>query len=283
MSIFFLSIPPKKLSQSITSVSTAFRLGNIKSWKRNTLGVTINLAASDFGTQAFGCFRNDTGTIIEIFEFDPATIASTNITILKRGLEFNGNLLTETTAYKLDWSAGSVCQLGTDVPQLFQYLKEYIDAAAISGGVPASETAAGFVEEATPVEIAAETATGATGSKLIVTPAKLKAGILSLLGLKDVPTIETTAGVTHALTTVAGQRVMVWAKGYDIRAQGQVVVNLKYNSVTKDSVSLGNSSGSTQHVPFSLMYTETPGAGTQNITVDGGTSLNSVVIMVLKF
>jgi hypothetical protein len=96
-------------------------------------------------------------------------------------------------------------------------------------------------------------------------------------------TIETTAGATHSLTTVAGQRVIVWAKGHDSRTAGSPsAINLKYNSVTKDTVSAGSTSGSTQHVPFSLMYSEIPGAGTQNITVDGGTSLGSVVIMVLK-
>lgn len=174
MSINFLSIPPKKLSQSITSSASSFKLNNIKSWKRNALGVTTNLAAGDFGTTAYGCFRNDTGTKIEIFEFDPATIASASITITRRGLDFNGDLTTETSNYKLDWSANeTTVQLGTDVPQLFQYLKEYIDGASIAGAVNASEAAKGIVEEATDAETAAGTATGGTGAKLFITPAKL--------------------------------------------------------------------------------------------------------------
>lgn len=174
MSINFLSIPPKKLSRSITSASSSFKLNNIKSWKRNALGVTTNLVAGDFGTTAYGCFRNDTGTKIEIFEFDPATIASASITITRRGLDFNGDLTTETSNYKLDWSANeTTVQLGTDVPQLFQYLKEYIDAASIAGAVDASESAKGIVEEATDAETAAGTATGGTGAKLFVSPAKL--------------------------------------------------------------------------------------------------------------
>jgi len=179
MSLYFLSIPPKKLSQSITSSSSSFKLNNIKSWKRNALGVTINLASSDFGTTAYGCFRNDTGTKIEIFAFDPATIASSSITILKRGLDFNGDLTTETTNYKLDWSANeTTVQLGTDVPQLFQYLKEYIDAAAIAAAVPASTTAAGIVVEASQAEVNAFTDTKVVSSvtyKIIATPAKLQA------------------------------------------------------------------------------------------------------------
>lgn len=49
-------------------------------------------------------------------------------------------------------------------------VKAYVD----SGGNPnASETARGIVEEATDAEVTAGTATGATGAKLFVTPAKL--------------------------------------------------------------------------------------------------------------
>ena len=181
MSIKFLSIPPKYLTKAITSTATTFKISNITSWKKNSLGAFINLAASDFGVRAFGCFRNSTGTILEIFEFDPATIASTDITLSKRGLAFDGDLTTQVTAYKLDWPAGTVVQLGTDVPQFFQWLKEYIDAASIAGAVPASESATGIVEEATDSEVTAGTATGGTGSKLFVTPTKLLTWIASYL------------------------------------------------------------------------------------------------------
>lgn len=94
-------------------------------------------------------------------------------------------------------------------------------------------------------------------------------------------TIETTTGVTHSLVTTAGQRVMVWAKGA-AGENGAKTVTLKYNGVTKDTVVLNGVSTSEKN-PFALMYTETPGAATQNITVttDAGTIAN-VVIMVLK-
>jgi len=281
MSLYFLSIPPKKLSQSITYSSSSFKLNNIKSWKRNALGVTINLASSDFGTTAYGCFRNDTGTKIEIFEFDPATIASSSITILKRGLDFNGDLTTQTTNYKLDWSANeTTVQLGTDVPQLFQYLKEYIDGIAISGSPDASTTTKGIVEEATQAEVDAGTGTGGTGAKLFVTPVTLASNLASTLN--DLITIETTTGVTHSLTTIAGEKVIVWAKGWDDRANTLGTINLKYNGVTKDTISAGGNGNSDTYVPFSLMYTETPGAATANITVTDGVSLQNVVIIVLK-
>tara|TARA_R110000868_G_scaffold409745_2_gene695867 strand:+ start:5059 stop:6000 length:942 start_codon:yes stop_codon:yes gene_type:complete len=174
MSLTFNSIPQKSLTQSITSASSTFKLNNIKSWAKNSLGINIDLTSANFGTTAYGIFRNATGTIIEIFSFDPTTIASSSITILKRGLDFNGDLTTETTNYKLDWPAGTVVMIGTDAPQIFQYLKEYIDGIAISGSPDASETAKGIVEEATDAEVTAGTSTGGTGAKLFITPTKLQ-------------------------------------------------------------------------------------------------------------
>lgn len=114
----FLSIPTKFLTQSISAASAAFKVNNIQSWALNSLGQNINLTSADFGTRAWCVFRNDSGSTIEIMEFDPTTIASFSITILKRGLGFSGDLTTETTDYKLDWPAGSIVQFGTDVPQL---------------------------------------------------------------------------------------------------------------------------------------------------------------------
>jgi len=118
-----ISIPIKRLKQSITSASSSFKVNNIKSWKKDSNGVFIDLAASDFGTRAFGAFRNDTGTILEIFEYDTATIASASITILKRGLDFSGNPNTEVTAYKFDWQNGTSVLFGTDIPQLLSIMR----------------------------------------------------------------------------------------------------------------------------------------------------------------
>jgi hypothetical protein len=126
MSIIPLTVPQKTLTQSISSSATSFKVNNIKSWAKDSLGRNIDLVAGDFGSQAFCVFRNATGTTIEIMEFDPSTIASASITILKRGLKFNGDPTTETTAYKLDWPAGSIVQFGTDVPQLMWALSSNI-------------------------------------------------------------------------------------------------------------------------------------------------------------
>ena len=97
--------------------------------------------------------------------------------------------------------------------------------------------------------------------------------------------IETTAGATHSLTTVANQKVIVWAKGelHAVSAgAGSRTVLLKYNGVTKDTVVPYNENVTTYR-SFALMYTETPGAGTHDITVTvDSDSIANVVIIVMK-
>jgi hypothetical protein len=94
--------------------------------------------------------------------------------------------------------------------------------------------------------------------------------------------IETTSGTSHSLTTVAGQTVIVWAKGImGITGGGSGNATLSYNGVQKDIVS-GTSNSAVIAVPFSLIYTEVPGAATHNITVAGSVSVSEVVIIVLK-
>ena len=119
MSIKPRSVPAKKLTQSIISTDLSIKLNNIFDWD----GVT-NLVAGDFGTQLFAVLMNETKSTIEIIELNPATIASASITVLKRGLSFDGQE-TEVTANKLDWPANeTTVQLGSDVPQL---LNNFVD------------------------------------------------------------------------------------------------------------------------------------------------------------
>jgi hypothetical protein len=131
-----LSVPQKSLTQSISSSASSFKVSNIKGWAKNALGVNIALTASDFGDRAFCVFRNDTGTTIEIMEFDKSTIASASITILKRGLNFNGDPDTETTNYKLDWPAGTIIQFGTDAPQLIYALPNITSGTTAPSSTP---------------------------------------------------------------------------------------------------------------------------------------------------
>jgi len=96
--------------------------------------------------------------------------------------------------------------------------------------------------------------------------------------------IETTTGVTHSLTTTAGQKVIVLVKGtmavIGSTSSDNYYAYLKYNAVTKDTALFGG--GAERELPFALQYTETPGAGTQNITVIGDGTLTNVVIIVMK-
>lgn len=95
--------------------------------------------------------------------------------------------------------------------------------------------------------------------------------------------VETTSGTTHSLTTVASQRVVVWAKGWLSADVNNRTVTLKYNGVTKDSVTIDESDTAAGNIPFALLYTEIPGAATQNITVEtSGGTLNDVKILVFK-
>jgi hypothetical protein len=192
MSIKFSTIPQKRLLAGITSASTEFYINNILSFDGEN-----NVIPSDLGTQHYCAFRNDTGTILELMEIDPSTISSGPITILRRGLSFYGDLTTENTDLKLDWPANSIVMLGTDVPQILQWLKEYVDNALIAGGVPASTSAAGIVVEASLAEIQAGTATKTISSvvyKLFAPLDKLKTYITTLFAS------ETVAGIVEEAT-----------------------------------------------------------------------------------
>ena len=141
MSLNFNSIPTKTLSESITSAASSFKLNNIEGWDG------VDLVAGDFGTVGYGVFVNANKTQIELFEFDPATIASASITINKRGLKFTGDLTTEVAGNKFSWTKGDTyVNLGTDSPQVFQYLKEYIDGVAIAGSPDAALATKGITK-----------------------------------------------------------------------------------------------------------------------------------------
>lgn len=126
--IFPTTVPAKRLSESITGSSTTFKLNNIEGWNGS------DLTSADFGTKAYGVFRNSAGTLMELFEFDPATIASASITILLRGLKFTGDLTTEVSANKLTWVKGdTIVELGSHVPQLFKQMVTAIGDQTVAG------------------------------------------------------------------------------------------------------------------------------------------------------
>jgi hypothetical protein len=103
--------------------------------------------------------------------------------------------------------------------------------------------------------------------------------------LQGLVQVFTATGTTLSLTTTAGQKVIVWAKGHvqpSGTGGGAYDVNLKYDGVVKDKITVdAASSTAARFETFALQYTETPGAGTANITVDGGENRANVVITVL--
>lgn len=126
MSILPLTVPPKKLAQSISSSATSFKLNNIKGWGG------VDLVPADFGTEAYGVFINSTRTQIEIFKFDPATIADASIDITARGLGYTGGDV-EVPANKFAWASNdTTVQLGTDAPQLFRDFLSEVNTATIT-------------------------------------------------------------------------------------------------------------------------------------------------------
>lgn len=152
MAIKPTSVPSKRLATSINASSLTIQLNNILGWDGNAL------TSSDFGDRLFAVLRNDTNTLMELIELDPTTIANSSITILKRGLKFTGDLTTEVTANKLTWIKNeTIVELGSDSPQLFQWLKEYIDLAVVAQGIPATDAVPGIVIEATQAQVDAGT------------------------------------------------------------------------------------------------------------------------------
>ena len=114
MSTLPTTIPPKALDQAILSTDSDFKLNNIKGWD------DADLTSAEFGTVAFGAFLSKDRTILELFSFDPTTIASASITFVDRGLDFTG-ANTVVAANKRDWEKGTTVLLGTDTPQ-FMFL-----------------------------------------------------------------------------------------------------------------------------------------------------------------
>lgn len=89
--------------------------------------------------------------------------------------------------------------------------------------------------------------------------------------------IESTSGTTHSLTTTGAETVFVIASGYQATSSS-VNITLQYDGVTKDTVTISDGGGSfSVTAPFTLMYSETPTAGTRDITVSTGTDVSIYV------
>lgn len=107
---------------------------------------------------------------------------------------------------------------------------------------------------------------------------------VEIKGIAKLPRIEITTGTTHSLTTVAGETVIVWACGVNNTSNwSNQTVSLKYNGVAKHTITHDETDNEGK-TPFSLMYSEIPGAATANITIESSKNLVSTdcKIIVLK-
>lgn len=110
------TVPAKILAKSILSSGMSFTVNNILSWNGE------DLSAGDFGSVAFGAFLSADRKTLELFKWDPSTIASNSITILARGLSYDGNL-TPDVNNQFDWTGNeTTILLGTDTPQFLSVL-----------------------------------------------------------------------------------------------------------------------------------------------------------------
>lgn len=126
-----------------------------------------------------------------------------------------------------------------------------------------------------------DTTLAANSDSKVATQKAVKSYVDAFIGATAITTASTT---TLSLTTTATQKVVVFAK-CDVQASstsGQDIL-LKYNGVQKDKVVFASASNGSKH-GVALMYTETPGAGTQNITVTVSSdwNINNCVIIALK-
>jgi len=159
----FHSIPSKRLAESISSIDTSFSIRSTVDWSGNTLDPV------DFDSVEYGVFRNESNTRLEFFSYDASDINNGNITILKRGLDYQGDLTNEDTDRQFNWIKGvTIVELGSDPSQIFQYLSDLITDGLNAGASDATDTVKGLSEIATDAEIEAGTTTGGSGARLSI-------------------------------------------------------------------------------------------------------------------
>lgn len=113
---------------------------------------------------------------------DSRAVINTNFSNLNSDKIESSYLDTDTTL-----AANSDTKIATQ-----KAVKAYVDTG---GNVNASETTKGIVEEATDAEVTAGTATGATGAKLFITPAKI-GNVLKFGGTGADGALSITSGAT---------------------------------------------------------------------------------------
>jgi len=123
------TIPPKRLAATIDGTATTFQLSDILGFDG------VALTQSIVGDTLYGSFQDTTGTYLELFKVDTSTIANTNITMSKRGLQFNEDgTEAEVAGNKRLWIKNqTIVNLGTNVPALFRDFMDKVSAETVAG------------------------------------------------------------------------------------------------------------------------------------------------------
>ena len=141
-------------------------------------------------------------TIITLVGTDGITSAN-SMTKINANFEALNDEKIETSVLSTDSTFASASDL--KIPSQLA-TKLYVDAG---GNVNASEITKGIVEEATDAEVTAGTATGGTGAKLVVTPAKLLTYLASTAAIAPVVRTYVTAASPATWTKPAGLKYVV--------------------------------------------------------------------------
>lgn len=136
-------------------------------------------------------------------------------------------------------------------------VKAYVDSG---GNVNASETTKGIVEEATDAEVTAGTATGATGAKLFITPAKNLTYLASRLGTGVPP-------LTVSHNTI-----------FETSGRFTSIVNTGTNSFTTDGLTMDttSTSGRAAGITWTLFYNSVGDVFSGSPVCTGSLSLTAI-------
>lgn len=157
----------------------------------------------------------------------------------------------ETTTLDTDTSlaANSDSKIATQ-----KAVKAYADAVITQN---ASETVKGAVEEATDAEVTAGTATGGTGAKLFVTPAKLA----TLIALYQPLNVYASGVTTRNNTDANGNQTIAHGLG---KIPKRVTFNMQFAENDDHSISYGTYDGTTNYCVFSAAIATARIDGTGN-------------------
>lgn len=135
--------------------------------------------------------------------------------------------------------------------------KAYADSVV---GANASETAKGNVEEATDAEVTAGTATGATGAKLFVTPAKLLTYLTSFI----------TTNITNFKKYIVGSLDATYVKTYfNVHLLFTLWTGSTSGAATTDFANWGRTSAATCFVPPTATFADLRSTGAASLDLQG--------------